>query len=139
MNEKKTKQNQANLGEVSQILKINDREAVTVQGAIRILKEVTNRDYTRDSVYRMFTRHEIEGIRTESANFYYVDSLRQVKRTSAVGRHQKQSAYSEEYRQRAIELYKQGKKPPEIAEQVGTTRQTIQNWIRKFQESGKLA
>lgn len=115
--------------EVKQSLIINGREAVTVTRAIEILLEVTGHMYTRDSVYRMFERGDIEAERTDAANFYYVDSLRAYKRQRIAGRHQGKVTHSPAIRQRAREMKKANMSNAAIGQQLGVSRQTILRWI----------
>lgn len=127
-----------NMGEIKDTLVINGREAVTITRAIDILEEVTGHRYTRDSVYRMFERGDIQAERTEATNLYYVDSLRGFKREKQSGRRKEQKAYSEEDREKALELFAQNKNAREVADLVGITRQTARNWKISFKEQGKL-
>lgn len=123
------------MGEVKDTLTINGREAVTVSRAIDVLEEVTGHRYTRDSVYRMFERGVIQAERTEAANFYYVDSLRQFKREKQSGRRKGQAAHPESKRQQAIESYRQGEHNyATIADNLGATRQIVRKWILDAQK-----
>jgi transposase len=115
--------------EIKQSLTINGREAVTVTRAIEILLEVTGHMYTRDSVYRMLQRGEIEAERTEAANFYYVDSLRAYQRKSKAGRHQGKVTHPPAMRQKAQEMKKANMSNAAIGQQLGVSRQTILRWI----------
>lgn len=128
----------SNMGEIKDTLVINGREAVTVKKAIDILEQVTGHRYTRDSVYRMFERGDIQAERTEATNFYYVDSLRRFKRESRAGRRKEQKASSEEDKEKALALFLQGNNASKVADVIGVTRQTARNWKIDFQKQGKL-
>lgn len=47
------------------------------------------------------------------------------------------SRINNELRKVFLRLYKQGKKPIEIANSIGVTRQTITNWIRLLPDNGE--
>lgn len=129
MGETKKKQH----GDIEQVVMIDGREAVTVSGAIRILKEVTNNGYSRDTILRMFYDGKIQGKRTPSANFYYVDSLREYRPAEKTGgRKPGATTTSITTREMALALIASGEmNQTEAARKFGVSRQTIKNWIEK--------
>jgi transposase len=115
-------------GDVIKTITINNREATTTKGARAILKERTGRDYSRDAVYRLYVNGKIEGVRTDIANLYYIDSLKTVVLSPEVGRN---ATYSPETREQALLLHDQGLTNREVAEKVGATNQIVNYWIQK--------
>jgi hypothetical protein len=131
-------------------INIDGREATTVTGAIKILNRRAkedfqqDRDYSRDAVYAMFVANKIEGIRTPSANYYFVDSLEKVP----LSRHGKMKAdrkrdytrrvgkegYPPEKREQATRLYReQHLSKRAIADELKVSYQTINNWLRNVE------
>ena len=41
------------------------------------------------------------------------------------------SPYPQEFRNRIVELARNGRKPPELAEEIEPTEQTIRNWLKR--------
>src|SRR6266702_1011984 len=119
-------------GDVIKTITINGKETTTTKGARAILKERTGRDYSRDAVYRLFVTGKIEGVRTDVANLYYVDSLKSVELSPEVGR---SKTYPPEMRERALQLHEQGLTNREVAEHLGITNQIVNYWIQKSKAS----
>ena len=82
-------------GDISDVVMIGRRKATTVQGAKKILQQrakeefKVEREYSRDAVYALFLKGKIEGVRTPSTNYYFLDSLMKVKLNPTKGRPQK--------------------------------------------------
>lgn len=126
---------------VSDTIKINDAEYTTVQGAQRILSELVEgkRNYSRWTAYRMLTDHNVEVIRTPSANYYSVEGLRQLKDklNPERGTHTGVKHYSDKQRQQALELHLQGLSNREVARRIQVSYQTVNNWIKKSKENSE--
>jgi hypothetical protein len=128
-------------GDVQDIIVINGRAATTVRGAQKILTERakalgSDREYSRDTVYRLLVDQKIEAIPTPSANYYFVEDLESVPITPKVGRRGKgkASVYTAEKKGEALHLREQGLTHRQIAQQIGVPFQTVGNWIRQSQK-----
>lgn len=125
---------------VVEAIKIDGREATPVSGVLKILKEKVGREYSRDTVYSLYRRGLIEGVPTPSANYYFIDSLEGVEAHLKPGIQGKppqplekrvdKKGYPEEKRKRAMELLGGGMSRRAVAQQLGVSSQTINNWSK---------
>src|SRR5882762_8561671 len=70
---------------IDEAIEINGKAATTVAGARKLLSQRAKdelgieRNYSRDAVYAMFVSGKIEGVRTPSANYYFLETLQSVR------------------------------------------------------------
>jgi DNA invertase Pin-like site-specific DNA recombinase len=125
-------------------IEINGKLATTVSGAIKLLNQRAKeefgieRNYSRDAVYAMFAAGKIEGIRTPSANYYFLDTLntvrldpyrrkKPVRQTPKVGK----EGYPQAVKEEALKLYGEGiLSKRAIARRLEISYQTVNNWIK---------
>jgi hypothetical protein len=134
---------QSRPGSVINIVEINGRKATSTSGAIAILQEFTDYEYSRDSIYRMYLDGKIEGERTDIANYYYIDSLKKAGEMlkplapppgkNRRGRRKKREhvPYTEEIKEQARQLRQEGLSYGRIAKQLGVSSQIVQYWLKQ--------
>jgi hypothetical protein len=137
-----SKQSRPNGTEVISIVEINGKKAASTSGAIAILQEFTGYKYSRDSIYRMYLDGKIEGVRTDVANYYYIDSLERAGESLKAlvpppgknrrGRRKKgeQIIYSKETKEQARQLRQNGMSYGAIAKKLDVSSQLIQYWLK---------
>lgn len=123
------------------IITINGEEYATIQKAQQILTELASelghpRNYSRFAAFRLAVDHQVDIISTPSANYYSIKGLRSLKDKIQPqrGTHQDIKHYSQETREKAIVLHQQGISNRKIAQQLGVSYQTVNNWIRKVKQ-----
>src|SRR5579859_7439758 len=72
-----------------------------------------------------------DAVRTPSANYYYVDDLMKLKdKLNPIrGTRKDRKHYTQEQKEQALDLHRQGLKNREIARQLNISYQTINNWV----------
>ncbi len=134
----------SNQQEIPERIIINGREATTATPAALILSERARaagyeKEYKRNTVYVLFRDGKIEGTRMPTAIYYYVDSLNTVRidpsrggKPSQAGKKSiEKEGYPPTVREEAFRLLATGMSRENIAKKLGTSKQTIGNWIRK--------
>lgn len=134
--------------EAIETIEISGRLATTVSGARKLLNQRAKdelgieRDYSRDAVYAMFIAGKIEGIRTPSANYYFIDTLQKVhldphrrnkkqRQPPKVGK----EGYSQTVKDEALRLYQEGVLSKRaIARRLEISYQTINNWMKTISD-----